>query len=258
MNLKFSGKGLAFLSHYMADHDIRYYLNGVYLAPMPGGGPGVVGAATNGHVLGMWRDSEGHIDRPAILTITKGLVSACKKSDTVIENRDGRLTCVQYKPEKKGYGEELYVQPNSRKKPGDRVEAWEVEGRFPVLTKVAPKLQELTIGLTGAVNATYLGLISKSLPYNNKFGDGVLLRQVNKDGAILVLCDTIPEAVMVIMPMRDRDTPSSPWLENWRERHEMIDAVEKLPTPGKQPSDAAPPEGFIVNGQYFGHSGAPA
>ena len=35
MNLKFSGRALAYLSHFKAESDIRYYLNGVYVAPMP-------------------------------------------------------------------------------------------------------------------------------------------------------------------------------------------------------------------------------
>lgn len=35
MNLKFSGRALAYLSHFKAESDIRYYLNGVYIAPMP-------------------------------------------------------------------------------------------------------------------------------------------------------------------------------------------------------------------------------
>lgn len=35
MNLKFSGRALAYLSHFKAESDIRYYLNGVYVAPQP-------------------------------------------------------------------------------------------------------------------------------------------------------------------------------------------------------------------------------
>lgn len=242
MNLKFSGRAVAFLSHYMAQGDIRYYLNGIYLAPMPGG-PGVIGAATNGHVLGMWRDPDGHIDRAAILSISKGLASAFKKHDTQLENRDGRLTCVQYKPQNAGIGEEIYVQPNTRKK-RDRVEAWEVEGKYPEIARVAPKIHEAELGMTALVNAKYLGLVAKSLPDTSKYGNGVMLRQVHKDGAILVLCERVPEAVAVIMPMRGWDTPTSPWLENWRSRTEAAENAKKLPTPGSQPSDAVPPRDF--------------
>lgn len=245
MKIKFSGKGIAFLSHYMATNDIRYYLNGIYLAPMPDG-PGVIGAATNGHALGMWRDPSGEIDRPAILTISKGLVTACKKPHAFLENRDGRLTCAQYKPEHKGYSEELYVQPNTRKKPSDHVEAWEVEGKFPDLNKPVPKIDDNLIGVSGRINPVYLALIAKSLADarpREKF-TSVLMRQQHADYGILVLSHEVPEAIMVVMPMRGDQTPSSPWLEPWRLRHDHAEKAKKTKMPGQQPSDAAPPVDF--------------
>ena len=49
--------------------DIRYYLRGVAVIPIPG--EGVVAAATDGHALLVARDRDGHADRPVILPLNK-------------------------------------------------------------------------------------------------------------------------------------------------------------------------------------------
>ena len=247
MHLKFSGRGLVYLSHYMAKDDIRYYLKGIYLAPLPGG-HGVIGAATNGHILGMWRDPDGRIDRPVIARVTKGLVNALKKSDTHLENIDGRLACVQYKPDN-GVGFELYVQPNDKpigfmpKSSG--IQPWEVEGKFPVIAKAVPKASDTQIGMEATVNAAYLGTIAASLPGTNRWGNGVTMRQTHKGGGILVLCHTVPEAVAVIMPMRGDPRPESHWLDGWLHHAARAGEVAAMPVPGRQPSDAAPPSDYV-------------
>lgn len=250
MNIKFSGRGLAFLSHYMATNDIRYYLNGIFLTPMPDG-PGVIGAATNGHVLGLWRDPAGEIDRPAILKVTKGLITACKKPETFLENVDGRLTCVQRMDRKAGYGEEIFVQPNTRQKPSDTVEAWEVEGTFPVLHRVTPKVTDKMLGMTGAISAQYLEIMSRSLIEAAKtggfgrFGVATHAQQRTADGSILFLAPLVPEAVAVVMPINTSGMKiGSPWLESWQDRHESVEKARSNKLPGRQPSDAAPPPYF--------------
>lgn len=264
MNLKFSGQGLAFLFHYMATQDIRYYLNGVYVAPLSAeAGGGVIGAATNGHVLGMWHDKEGTATRAAILRISKPLARACASKDGPGEQKptlvlaDNRLACMRG-------GEELYIQPNEYRDPerkprgGWANEPWEVPGNFPNIARVVPDHTKAEIGMTGSVNATLLALVTASLPKSrSRYGTGVTIRQINKDSGNLVLFDGLPEAMAVIMPMRtDFEVPA--WLPRWRDTEIRSQDAAKLPTPGSQPSDAAPPEGFIADGKFHGHSGAPA
>ncbi len=90
MNLSFSGRGLSFLAHFMATKDIRYYLKGVYVRPMTADeGGGVLAAATNGHILGMWRDHDGECGRPAILRILPGMVTACRHHRRRADAREG-------------------------------------------------------------------------------------------------------------------------------------------------------------------------
>lgn len=264
MNLKFSGQGLAFLFHYMATCDIRYYLNGVYVAPLSAeAGGGVIGAATNGHVLGMWHDKDGTATRAAILRITKPLARACASKDGPGEQKptlvlaDNRLACVRG-------GEELYIQPNEYRDPerpprnGWAHEPWEVRGDFPNILRAVPDHTKAEIGMTGTVNAKLLALVAASLPKSrSRYGVGVTIRQINKDSGNLVLFDGLPEALAVIMPMRtDGIVPE--WLPRWRNTTTRAQEGAILPIPGRQPSDAAPPEGFIVAGKFHGHSGAPA
>lgn len=249
MNLKFSGRALAYLSHFKADNDIRYYLNGVYVAPMPPeAGGGVIGAATNGHVMGMWHDKEGHVTRPAILRISKQLARACASKETrgqqtTLVLTDNRLACMCGP-------EELYIQPNEYRDPASKPkkgwdrEPWEVAGDFPDLGRVVPSPSEATIGMTGAVSAGYLGLIANAIPKGlSKLGTGVTIRQVHQDGQNLVLFDRLPEALAIIMPMRS-DVGTPEWLPRWKKADKKAKEAKAAPHPA-MPSDAAPPPDFV-------------
>ena len=248
MNLKFSGRGLAFLSHYMATNDIRYYLNGIFLTPMPDG-VGVLGAATNGHCLGMWRDEKGHIDRPAILRVSRPLITALKKPETFIENRDGRLTAMQYLPHKQGIGDELYIQPNEGGRPSS-AEAWEVEGVFPPnIHTIPPSTDGPFSEFVDAISAEYMGMVSRSIlealkkSSRGKFA-GVWNRQ-KVNGALMFLSPQLPEAAAFVMPMRaEGEKFGSPWLDSWRRRATVRANAKETKLPGQQPSDAVPPPDF--------------
>lgn len=263
MDLNFSGRGLAFLSHYKATDDIRYYLNGIYIAPLSReAGGGVIGAATNGHVLGMWHDKGGHADRAAILRVSKKLAAAC--ADKTIGEHEPTLVLADNRLTVMRGGEELYIQPNEYRDPSKKPkrgwdrEPWEVAGDFPSLDRVVPNHAEATIGMTGTVNARYLELIAKSMPKDRfKHFGGVAIRQVNKDSSNLVLFEAMPEAIVIIMPMRS-EVGAPEWLPRWRETTLRAKATAALPIPGRQPSDAAPPQGFITGGKHHGHSGVPA
>lgn len=249
MNLKFSGRALAYLSHFKAESDIRYYLNGVYVAPMPPeAGGGVIGAATKGRVLGMWHDKEGHVTRPAILRISKQLARACASKETrgqqtTLVLSDNRLACMCGP-------EELYIQPNEYRDPANKPkngwdrEPWEVDGDFPDLGRVVPSPSEATIGMTGAVSADYLGLIAKAMPKGlSKWGTGVTIRQVHQNGQNLVFFDRLPEAPAIIMPMRNEGAAPD-WLPRWKKADQKVKDAKAAPRPA-MPSDAAPPPDFV-------------
>lgn len=195
MNLNFSGRGLAYLAHFMATNDIRYYLNGVRFQPLPAeAGGGVLGAATNGHILGMWYDKDGSCDRGVIATISRQLAAACKKPGTQLEAMDGRLAVIRYaeidgEPKRV---EEMCVQPNGTRMERAGVPAWEIEGTFPDLLRVVRDRGSYTIGATGEFNSEYLGLVDKALrtactPFQRRYGTAITMRQRDGDSEMLVL-----------------------------------------------------------------------
>ena len=141
MNIKFSGRGIAFLSHYMATNDIRYYLNGIMLRPLKADqGGGVIGVATNGNIIGLWHDAGGEIDRETILHITKPLVAALGKTTRGqyrnLVLRDNQLACTCFE----GL-EEHYIQPNDQKI--TIINPWEIEGKFPDLSRVLDSVRKV-------------------------------------------------------------------------------------------------------------------
>ena len=253
MNLKFSGRGLAYLSHFMAKQDIRYYLNGVCFQPLPAdAGGGVIGAATNGHVLGMWYDKDGSCDRTVIAPIARPLVVACKKHGTQLEVVDGRLAAIRYEviggePVRV---EELCVQPNGTRTPRDGVPAWEIEGKFPDLLRVVRDREHYGEGPTGEFGAEYFGLVADAIRAamskgQRRYSVGLQMRQHDKDSAMIVWGSQMPEALAVIMPRRGDDGPGAPWLEAWRRHGTRLQAVAATPLPEQQPSDAVPPPDFV-------------
>lgn len=249
MNIQFSGKGLAFLSHYMAKQDIRYYLNGICLRPLPAeAGGGVLGAATNGHVMGVWHDPDGQVDREVILKITPELVRACSRrppkklagQEPMLTILGGRLACMIEDVE-------VYIQPNEYRAPDPKGkpfehEPWEVPGKFPHVGRVVPNLQEATAGTVNTINASYLELIAKSLPNPGKWSNGITMRQAFVGGGILVLCEQHPQAAIVVMPMRDRfEAPR--WLHQFVGHDRRVTQATTAPLPVYEPADAGPPDG---------------
>lgn len=246
--LKFSGRGIGFLSHYMAKQDIRYYLNGICLRPLSAeAGGGVLGAATNGHVMGLWHDPDGQVDREVILKITPELVRACSRrvpkklaGEPMLTLLGGRLACMIEDAE-------LYIQPNEYRPPDPKGklldhELWEVPGKFPHVGRVVPDLEKVTEGPANTINAIYLELIAKSLPNPGKWGNGIIMRQAFRDGSILVLCEQHPQAAIVLMPMRD-ECEAPRWLHRFVGHDRRAARATTAPLPVHEPSDAGPPDG---------------
>ena len=242
MKIQFSGKGIAFLNHYKAKQDIRYYLNGVYIRPLPAeAGGGVLGVATNGHVLAMWHDQDGHADRAAILKISRELATACGKryrldGDPMLVLRDNRLMCV--------VGEnEVYVQPNEAQgkplKATEGIKPWEIMGNFPDVGRVIPDLWAEK-GPTNAINPDYMGLVSKSMKStSDRLVKAITLRQAHENGAVLVFCNEIPQATVIVMPIQG-DVPIPDWLRRFTAHDKRAKEATAAPLPVYEPSDADP------------------
>lgn len=244
MNLKISARALSFCAHFMAKQDIRYYLNGVCVTPMPADIGGVLVAATDGHTMGMWHDAKGEADRQVIMRVSPGLLSAAAKGG-VVRTVGERLAVVHLNTKTEIEDNEAYVQANEDRAYADPkadVERWEIPGKFPDVLRVVPDLADLdrsTGQHLGAINAKYLARIEKAMPKTGKYGSSCIIRQKNADSAALVQFPQQHEAAVVIMPMRSDLQKDRTWLHRWQAKNRR-DA--DLPSPGQRPSDAAPPD----------------
>jgi len=61
---------------FMSKEETRFYLCGLHICTNPTGGARIV--ATDGHLLGIFRDADGIADAPGIWPISKTLLAACK------------------------------------------------------------------------------------------------------------------------------------------------------------------------------------
>ncbi|WP_312834455.1 hypothetical protein [Comamonas sp.] len=213
MNIKFSGTGMVFLSHYMATQDIRYYLNGIFLQPLTARqGSGVIGVATNGHILGLWHDQQGELDREVILHVTKPLLSALGKSDKGLPRSlrviDGRLACLTAEDG------EVYIQPNPHTPiTGGRM-PWEIEGKFPEFFRVVKRADKFADapGPVDPVDARYLELLNRSVVGASRAPNGIELRQPAPNSEIYARFCAKDEAFAVVMPMRWGTSDVPKWL----------------------------------------------
>jgi len=230
VNINLNAKLVAAIAQFKAHHDIRYYLNGVYVEPCDEGGALLV--ATNGHVMGIWHDTTATIERPAILSVSSKLITACTggKGNRRLVDKFGRLTVIDKKTDA-----EIYIQPVDKKTTIVELEQYEVSGAFPNWRSVAPVLDKTQVQLFDVFAPEYLRLATDAarIGCGLKF-NGVTLRQKEKGSAIVVQFSDIGASgfMAIVMPMRDGAmTKNPPWLK-----------VEKAPEIAKQPSDAAPPD----------------
>ncbi|MES2909864.1 MAG: hypothetical protein V4718_00660 [Pseudomonadota bacterium] len=202
--LKVQARLVAAIAQFKADDDIRYYLNGVYVEPIPGG---VLIIATNGHAMGIWRDPDGIASRPAILRIDPALQKACKaEQDATLELVDERLVV------RTEFGMESYAQPRGGKSQND----WEIEGKFPIWAKVVPESCDADRAVDG-INPLYMAKVHKALDIAGHHSGGrVTMRQADANKGISVTCAKNTNFFAVIMPMRDSEPNYPNWLKEYR------------------------------------------
>lgn len=266
MKLNVPARAIAFLAPFVAKGDIRHYLCGIYVRPMTiDEGGGVLLAATNGRIAGLWRQyhNDPVCERPTLLKVTPGLVSACRANTDQrrVTLLNDRLTVVEdYKDQTR----EAFIQPATDWTPECKDAPWEIRGahtaKYPDMMRVVPV--EKDRGPTGKLNAEYLIAVSQAFkaaagPKGRRWGTGLHLRQVERQQANLVVCEDMPEAAAVIMPMRDSNLVGGPvpkWIDQAKAAWDRNHRAHEAPLPVHEPSDAGPPDGdgrgwSIVRGQ---------
>lgn len=222
MKLNIQARLVAAIYQFGARNDIRYYLNGVYVEPIPGGGVLIV--ATNGHAMGMWRDIGGEVERPAILRIGKQLEAACAGSEALrLKIIDDRLVVVDK------LGIEIFIQHHDGLKAG----SWEIEGMFPRWEKVVPPSYDGP-ALSSALNARYVKLVHKALKIGHDAAGNhaITVMQKSAESSIAVLSAAVPDFFGVIMPIRENVARYPSWLIERQAALKVVVPPETAPVAG--------------------------
>ena len=195
------GADFAYVARFISDESVRYYLQGVQVAPLITGGVTLV--ATTSRVLGAMRlqATEASATATFILSASKDLLRACKARKRILRTIVCRADRV-----------DVYESYNTdAEKPGTPVYTGHrpyIDGTFPDWRKVLPATvsgsrseaahKEGTAPTWMALNPTLLALFA---------GSGVpgVSFDWNGAGAILV-ANSDPRFLGVIMPMRATTT----------------------------------------------------
>lgn len=233
MKLSINPKLVAAVATFRTIGDIRYYLNGIYVEPLQGGG--VVLVATNGHALCAWRDANGEAERSAVLHVTPGLLTACKAREAKrLLIADDRLAVHTAK------GVETFIQ---RRRVGSN--GWEIEGKFPDWRRVIPIADKP--GVVNSMAPQYLSLVTNALKIgttgNSRYMPSISMWQPEAGRGIGITSVEAPDFFAVVMPIHESIAPPPKWLTALAKTQ----TTAGLPLPGQQPSDAAP----LAKGSYI-------
>lgn len=137
---------------FVAQQDIRYYLNGINIRPLEDGSAMVV--ATDGHRYIVVRDPHGYVEKEVIVNVSKDALKHAgnaKHTLDVMSNGSAMISGEVAQP--------LFIQPGNSL----------VEADFPRIERVASVIgyQE---GISGAVNPRYL---ADALAIGKSFGNSI-------------------------------------------------------------------------------------
>ena len=258
MKLKLPALAVAFLAPFIAQKDIRYYLNGLNVRPLSAEeGGGVLLAATNSHIAGLWHAADATCERMATLHITPETVEACRKNSAVrhVTIANDRLAVIEQVGNKPPV--EIYIQPSNTwaNAQNTALKPWEVAGAadHPANKRLLEALHgECDRGPTCMVDSNLLKAITKAFRAGSDKGTPPLyMRQETHTGSVVVLSEYMPHAAAVVMPMHDGGLKRPPWIDRLKSARARAATAKAAPLPVHEPSDAGPPDGDILGWALF-------
>ena len=250
MKLKLPAPAIAFLAPFVAQKDIRYYLNGLNVRPLSAEeGGGVLLAATNGHIAGLWHAADATCERMATLHITSETVEACRKNSAVrhVTIANDRLAVIEQVGDQPPV--EIYIQPSNTWANAQNtvLKPWEVAGAadHPANKRLLEVLHgECDRGPTCMVDSNLLKAITKAFRAGSDKGTPPLyMRQETHTGSVVVLSEYMPHAAAVVMPWRDYGLPRPTWIDRLKSARARAATAKAAHLPVHEPSDAGPPDG---------------
>ena len=250
MKLKLPAPAIAFLAPFIGQKDIRYYLNGLNVRPLSAEeGGGVLLAATNGHIAGLWHAADATCERMATLHITPETVEACRKNSAVrhVTIANDRLAVIEQVGNKPPV--EIYIQPSNTwaNAQNTALKPWEVAGAadHPANKRLLEAFHsECDRGPTSQIDSTHIKAITKAFRAGSDVGMPPLyMRQETHIGPVLVLSEYMPHAAALVMPMHDGGLPRPTWIDRLKSARARAATAKAAHLPVHEPSDAGPPDG---------------
>ncbi len=182
---------LAAVVPFRAHQDVRYYLDGVFVEPVPEGGCMIV--ATEGHMLAAIHSLAACADQPRVLRIEEGLENALRDNpeanhdrEIVVSDEKGRVTLHEH-------GTETFIQ----------VGPPFIDGRYPDWRKPIPPVEHLKPGAPAALQALYLARLWKTCRDRRHTGIFFSHDDRNPDnGCSVVQVVNRPGLIICIMAMK--------------------------------------------------------
>jgi len=249
MKLKLPALAIAFLAPFIAQKDIRYYLNGLNVRPLSAEeGGGVLLAATNGHIAGLWHAADATCERQATLHITSETVDACRQKSNVrhVTITNDRLAVIEQVGKQPPV--EIFIQPSNTWADATNTDLkpWEVPGTadHPANKRLLEVLHgECDRGPTCMIDSNLLKAITKAFRAGSDVGMPPLyMRQEIHTGPVLVLSEYMPHTAAAVMPIHDGGLKRPAWIDRIKSAHARAATAKAAPLPVHEPSDSGPPE----------------
>jgi hypothetical protein len=212
----FRAQWLPLVLPFMAERDIRYYLNGVCVKPW---GNGVLIMATDGHALALVYDEKGRADREVIFAVDSQMTAAIRRGGTARHAFKGLEMWIVGERIQNARAPSLRVMLNCGQEyvPGATdayVQAGnsEIDGKYPDFARVIPRAAELRPGHAGTFQSELLAKLPRRVPsqvrrrsYSAAYRfHSVPFEGGEPDNRNVAVCECLdqPEFMALVMPIR--------------------------------------------------------
>lgn len=217
-SLVLTAKYLPIVAPFLSKSDPRYYLKGLNVRPLPGGG--VTICATNGQILGVFRDPDGICLEEVTLVIGNEVLAACAvgiDGNRKVVMRNGRLTVID------GTGNDICIQAGNP--------IVDPSKPYPRFEKVVPPVADLKPGLIGVINSPLLMKLNaaavsarRASGIRKSYRDfhGLTFFNVSGNGnkCTVARFDFDADFLAIVMPLRAENDISMPlpsWMQDKRD-----------------------------------------
>lgn len=189
---------LARVLPFRSTDDVRYYLNGVLVEPIDGGGCMLV--ATNGHWIAMIHSQDASTDKSRILHVSPAMEEAVREAardslaKATIESESSRIVLAG--------SYERYIEPG----------APFIEGKFPIWRKIIPPVEFLQPGLIAPLQSRYISALHKAADKDHYSGVKFWHDSRNPlKTSSVVRYSGCPDLIVLIMPLMRFEEKSCEW-----------------------------------------------